>query len=393
MWPVITGGLLVILATILHHSKQLNHSLGEGFQTTMINIPILGNISEFNSKDSSIYSVGDILTKDNVVNILTDVPSFGELSGITTIGADGNKLSFLTPVFNPPNTTYKPGNYVYYKGVVYILITAPRIYMPLATDTPLKSQKNVIWASIYNKKATYSSEDAGKVVINIENKTTTLNNISINKAGIIRLNRLAMKIPPATSSTAPSGANSYANISSSLTDNDIKTYMTIQAKKAAAKATTVYLIDNGDVRAYPMNGPPYTEIVVTLTKGQRGATWTGLRTTIGNIISIGDSLNWTSPNGPKSAKIIHVRVDYSNYSSEITEAIYIQLDEPVDIVEKYYVIPNQEIRMSIQADKDAVTPTSPATIQGFQSYGNPYISSPADAQALEFRLGQNGWLM
>ena len=129
MWPVLTGGLLVILGVILHHSKELKDTLGlEGFVTYTENSVVLNT--------------------DKVRYILTSVPGAAEARGKT------DKLAYWTAIFNPPDTIYVVGNSVYYRGAVYTLIAAPAGYRPTVSETPL-TRSQAVWAVYYNPTATY----------------------------------------------------------------------------------------------------------------------------------------------------------------------------------------------------------------------------------------------
>jgi hypothetical protein len=91
------------------------------------------------------------------------------------------------------------------------------------------------------------------------------------------------------------------------------------------------------------------------------------------------------------------------HGSRSVEAFQIRTSNP----KRKIVPPKKSVpakKTVVKTIKPVVKPSAiPASVivQGFQSYQNPYNSSPAVQQSLEFRLGQNsyskqvqnGWLM
>jgi len=99
---------------------------------------------------------------------------------------------------------------------------------------------------------------------------------------------------------------------------------------------------------------------------------------------------WATAN-PGSAKITGM------FKEDYTNVMFLTLDKNVDpAATVFYFTPNSTPIQGFQ-NMNLVAPAS--MIDGFQ--GNPYNSSPANAQSLEFRLGQtamnrqvqNAWLM
>jgi pyruvate/2-oxoglutarate dehydrogenase complex dihydrolipoamide acyltransferase (E2) component len=116
-------------------------------------------------------------------------------------------------------------------------------------------------------------------------------------------------------------------------------------------------------------------------------------------IRVGSVVKWVSEGIIKKATIRSIYggdggAD-SKYGGLNKQVLYIDFDKPPNLVPTYYV---QRPGQGFQ-NMDRIAPAS--IIQGFQSNGNPYNSSPANAQALQFRLGQNAinrqvqnnWLM
>jgi hypothetical protein len=101
-----------------------------------------------------------------------------------------------------------------------------------------------------------------------------------------------------------------------------------------------------------------------------------------NPVEVGMNLTWPSnKSGP--ATVTGVFVAYNVKDSTIHNVMYITLDKPVDPTSTIFTLTSPN---SIKAN-------TPASVikQGFQSYQNPYNSSPAVKQTLEFRLGQNSY--
>ena len=428
----------MILGAILHHSRGLKDTLGlEGFQTS----PTLNSLV-LNSGDKVRY-------------IMTNVPGAAESRG----KAANTLTAYWTAIFNPPYTTYVVGNAVFYKGVVYTLITAPAGgYKPTASQTPLAGPSNVVWASYYNPNVTYT---AGQIVI----KDMKLNSVSVTN-GVPSFTMMPAIVPTAvgvTKPVGPAGVNLYANTSSSASpvaivpsaaqlaaqaamqaaeqaatqaaqqqaaqqlaqqqaaQQQAATQAAQQAAQAAQAAQTAQTAQTAQAVAAPpslqpaammaaMQAPkgtplyPYQlpdledwrfennkQISVRLYPdgGNKPPVFQNpLEGCPGNGATNCGTVTWPS-NKSAPANITGVFVqDYG-------DVIFITLDKPIDPESTVFYLSKTQGFQNMRL-------TAPASIiQGFQSYGNPYNSSPMNAQALEFRLGQtamnrqvqNAWLM
>jgi hypothetical protein len=111
-----------------------------------------------------------------------------------------------------------------------------------------------------------------------------------------------------------------------------------------------------------------------------------------NPVQPGMKITWPSNQGAP-AKVINVFVSPNASDSMVHNIIYIKLNKVVDPSATVFYL------SSVQGFQNM----APASVlnENFQSYQNPYNSSPATQQSLEFRLGQNtirnrvqnAWLM
>jgi hypothetical protein len=118
----------------------------------------------------------------------------------------------------------------------------------------------------------------------------------------------------------------------------------------------------------------------------------GRDTMFKNPVQPGMKITWPS-NQSTPAKVTGVFVSQNASDSIIKNIMYITLDKAVDpSATVFYLDTTQGFRNMAVA---------PVLTEGYQSYQNPYNSSPATQQSLEFRLGQNAiskqvqnaWLM
>lgn len=101
-----------------------------------------------------------------------------------------------------------------------------------------------------------------------------------------------------------------------------------------------------------------------------------------NPVDVGMKITWPT-NISSPATITGFFLGNSNPDSIIHNVIYITLDKPVDPKSTVFYLTNAEGLQNM----------APASVikENFQSYQNPYNSSPSTRQTLEFRLGQNSF--